>query len=189
RGRGRFEPDRKSDFATELARQSRRLRELPRLGTVEAPPQARSPGSGLQATSFVEMSSGEPIGPCALARPRSSRRRVGARVGGKGPRVRLERSAARVMELRCGGFYSNGYGAPVPEVLTAPVAYHAIILRHNFRDPRDEVRDVPPATWEDRSYPPYLCQVDRRMTDPCVRLGSIMSNRPHHWSSCLRVQE
>ncbi|RWV83088.1 hypothetical protein GW17_00055353, partial [Ensete ventricosum] len=42
-------------------------------------------------------------GPCALARPRSSRCRVGARVRGKGPRVRLERSAARVVELRSGG--------------------------------------------------------------------------------------
>ncbi|RWW75539.1 hypothetical protein BHE74_00016427 [Ensete ventricosum] len=33
------------------------------------------------------------------------------------------------------GFYSNGYGAPVPEVLTVPVAYHAVILRHSFRGP------------------------------------------------------
>ncbi|RWW39626.1 hypothetical protein BHE74_00055039 [Ensete ventricosum] len=27
---------------------------------------------------------------------------------------------------RCMGFYSNGYGAPVPEVLTVPVTYHVV---------------------------------------------------------------
>ncbi|RRT34534.1 hypothetical protein B296_00053738 [Ensete ventricosum] len=59
--RGWFEPDRKSDFTIELARESGRLRELLRLGAVAAPPQARSPGSRLQVTPFVEMSSGEPI--------------------------------------------------------------------------------------------------------------------------------
>ncbi|RZS21651.1 hypothetical protein BHM03_00054314 [Ensete ventricosum] len=62
RGRGRFEPNRKSDFATELARESGRLRELSRLGAVAAPPQAGSPGLGLQATLFTEMPSGELIG-------------------------------------------------------------------------------------------------------------------------------
>ncbi|RWW34304.1 hypothetical protein GW17_00000940 [Ensete ventricosum] len=33
-------------------------------------------------------------------------------------------------------FYSNGYGAPVPEVLTASVAYHAVVLRRSFCGPR-----------------------------------------------------
>ncbi|RRT80374.1 hypothetical protein B296_00023817 [Ensete ventricosum] len=103
-------------------------------------------------------------GPCAIARPRSSQRRVGARVEGKGPWARLERSAARVVGLR--GFYSNGYGAPVPQVLTASVAYHAVVLRRSFRGSRDEVRDVPPATGEGRSCPPYLCQVGRMTADP-----------------------
>ncbi|RZS22343.1 hypothetical protein BHM03_00055097, partial [Ensete ventricosum] len=36
----------------------------------------------------------------------------------------------------CMGFYSNGYGAPVPEVLTAPVAYHAVVLRRSLDGPR-----------------------------------------------------
>ncbi|RWW09666.1 hypothetical protein GW17_00026835 [Ensete ventricosum] len=40
--------------------------------------------------------------PCALARPRSSQRRGGARLDGKSPRVRLGRSAAGVVELRSG---------------------------------------------------------------------------------------
>ncbi|RWV87866.1 hypothetical protein GW17_00050097 [Ensete ventricosum] len=42
-------------------------------------------------------------GSCTLVRPRSCRRRVGARVGGKGSRARLERSVVRVVELRSGG--------------------------------------------------------------------------------------
>ncbi|RZR71726.1 hypothetical protein BHM03_00006861 [Ensete ventricosum] len=49
------------DFATELARQPRRLCELPRLGAVAAPPQVGSLGSGPQATPFAKMPSGEPI--------------------------------------------------------------------------------------------------------------------------------
>ncbi|RZS21877.1 hypothetical protein BHM03_00054575 [Ensete ventricosum] len=50
--------------------------------------------------------------PCALARSWSSRRRVGARVGGKEPQIRLERSAARVVGLRCKSLYSNSNGYP-----------------------------------------------------------------------------
>ncbi|RRT77520.1 hypothetical protein B296_00001413 [Ensete ventricosum] len=34
------------------------------------------------------------------------------------------------------GFYSNGYRAPIPEVITAPATYHAIVLHRSFRDPR-----------------------------------------------------
>ncbi|RRT83132.1 hypothetical protein B296_00004364 [Ensete ventricosum] len=69
-----------------------------------------------------------------------------ARLGGKGPRVRLERSAAKVVELRSGGdvsarvdrwFLQEGTGGnPVPEIFTMPVAYHAIGLRRDFRDSR-----------------------------------------------------
>ncbi|RWV79278.1 hypothetical protein BHE74_00051762 [Ensete ventricosum] len=97
--------------------------------------------------------------------------RMPSRVGGKGPQVRLERSVARVVKLRSGGdvsaqvdrwflqegqvegFYSNGYGAPVPEVLTVPVAYNVVVLHHSFRGPLGEVRGVPPATGESRSCP------------------------------------
>ncbi|RZS15369.1 hypothetical protein BHM03_00047197 [Ensete ventricosum] len=52
----------RDDFTIELARESGRLPELPRLGAMAVPPQAGSPGVGLQATPFVEMPSGEPIG-------------------------------------------------------------------------------------------------------------------------------
>ncbi|RWW39862.1 hypothetical protein BHE74_00054764 [Ensete ventricosum] len=64
------------------------------------------------------------------------------------------------------GFYSNGYGASVPEVFTAHVAYHVVVLRRSFRGPRGEVCGVPLATGEGRSCPPYLCQVSRMTTDP-----------------------
>ncbi|RRT81274.1 hypothetical protein B296_00001056 [Ensete ventricosum] len=107
--------------------------------------------------------------------------KVGAQVGEKGPRVWLERSAARVVELRCRGFYSNGYGAPVPEVLTVPVAYHAIVLRRNLRGPRGEVRDVLPAIEERRPCPPYLCQVGRMTADPPILVsGRAQSRRVGH---------
>ncbi|RWV81206.1 hypothetical protein GW17_00057399, partial [Ensete ventricosum] len=56
------------------------------------------------------------------------------------------------------GFYSNGYGAPVPEVLIALVAYYVVVLRRSFRDPRGEVRGVPPATGEGRDVD-FLCPV------------------------------
>ncbi|RWW46693.1 hypothetical protein BHE74_00047361 [Ensete ventricosum] len=36
------------------------------------------------------------------------------------------------------GFYSNGYGAPVPEVLIAPVTYHAVVLHRGFCGPRGQ---------------------------------------------------
>ncbi|RRT32724.1 hypothetical protein B296_00056752, partial [Ensete ventricosum] len=39
-------------------------------------------------------------------------------------------------------FYSNGYEAPVLEVLTAPIAYHVIVLRRGFRGPRGVISGV-----------------------------------------------
>ncbi|RWW11834.1 hypothetical protein GW17_00024532 [Ensete ventricosum] len=56
RSRDRFESDRRSDFATELAPESGRLRELPRLGAMTVPSQA-----GLLVTPFAGVPSGEPI--------------------------------------------------------------------------------------------------------------------------------
>ncbi|RWW58655.1 hypothetical protein BHE74_00034447 [Ensete ventricosum] len=78
-------------------------------------------------------------------------------------------------------FYSNGYGAPVPEVLTAPIAYHAIVLHRSFRGPRGEVRGVPTAIGEGRSCTPYLCQFDRMMADPpMLASGWAQSRRVGH---------
>ncbi|RRT53823.1 hypothetical protein B296_00031583 [Ensete ventricosum] len=129
---------------------------------------------------------------------------------GKGPRVRLKRSVVRVVGLRSGGnasarvdrwflqevqvesgpdvtpltvkgFYSNGYGASVPEVLTTPVAYHVVVLRRSFCGPRGEVCGVPPATGEGRSCPLYLCRVDRMMANPPMLVsGRAQSHRVGH---------
>ncbi|RWW63464.1 hypothetical protein BHE74_00029349, partial [Ensete ventricosum] len=82
---------------------------------------------------------------------------------------------------KCRGFYSNGYGAPVPEVLTVPVAYHAVVLRHSLRGPRGEVRGVLPATEEHRPCPPYLCQVGHMTADPPILVsGRAQSRRVGH---------
>ncbi|RWW16200.1 hypothetical protein GW17_00019927 [Ensete ventricosum] len=79
------------------------------------------------------------------------------------------------------GFYSKGYEAFVPEVLTAPVAYHVIILRRNLYGPCDEGRGVLPAIGERRSFPPYPCQFGRTTTDPpMLVLGQLQSRRVGH---------
>ncbi|RRT44884.1 hypothetical protein B296_00046624, partial [Ensete ventricosum] len=56
------ESDRRSDFATELASKSGKLRKLPRLGAMVAPPQAGPFGSGLLVTPFAGVPSWGPIG-------------------------------------------------------------------------------------------------------------------------------
>ncbi|RZS09626.1 hypothetical protein BHM03_00040725 [Ensete ventricosum] len=93
------ESDCRSDFATELALESGKLRELLRLDAMAALPQAGPPGSGLLVTPFARVPSWGPIGPCVLARPRSSRYGVGARSDGWNLRVRLGKSDAGLMEL------------------------------------------------------------------------------------------
>ncbi|RRT60621.1 hypothetical protein B296_00003505 [Ensete ventricosum] len=71
------------DFVTELAQESGRLRELPRLGAVAVPPQAGSPGLGLQATPFAGIPSGEPIGEL----PNSPEARLGRSTASGGAQV------------------------------------------------------------------------------------------------------
>ncbi|RWW14468.1 hypothetical protein GW17_00021769 [Ensete ventricosum] len=97
-------------------------------------------------------------------------RALAVRVARRAPRGAVPVDAAwsflQQFARKCRGFYSNGYGAPVPEVLTAPIAYHAIVLRRSFRGPCGEVRGVPTATGEGLSCTPYLCQFDRMMADP-----------------------
>ncbi|RRT33282.1 hypothetical protein B296_00057773 [Ensete ventricosum] len=79
------------------------------------------------------------------------------------------------------GFYSKAYEAFVLEVLTAPVAYHVIILRRNLYGPCDEGRGVLPAIGERRSFPPYPCQFGRTTTDPpMLVLGRLQSRRVGH---------
>ncbi|RRT36963.1 hypothetical protein B296_00046168 [Ensete ventricosum] len=78
------------------------------------------------------------ISPCALARPRSSQHRGGARSDGKCPRVQLGRSAAGVVELRRKGLYSNSNEVSVPEVLIFFITYHTVAPHHVVRGPCDE---------------------------------------------------
>ncbi|RWW40882.1 hypothetical protein BHE74_00053672 [Ensete ventricosum] len=146
---GAAPPGGASDFATELAQESGRLRELPRLGAVAALPQARFLGSGLQATPFVGTPSGEPIGElpnarvCKLACGRLSSELEFGRMGrapGAGLGGRL-----LVVELRLGGhrrrgLYSDSNGISVPESLIFFIAYNTAASHRAVRGPCDETR-------------------------------------------------
>ncbi|RRT48154.1 hypothetical protein B296_00024929 [Ensete ventricosum] len=78
----------------------------------------------------------------------------------------------------CRGFYSKGYEVSVPEVLTAPITYHAVILHRSLRSPCGETRGMLPATGEHRSCPPYPCQVGRMIADPPMLVsGRLQSHR------------
>ncbi|RWV91759.1 hypothetical protein GW17_00045924, partial [Ensete ventricosum] len=151
--RGRFEPDRKSDFGTELAQESGRLRELLRLGAMAALPQAGFLGSGLQATPFAGMPSGEPIGelPNCLDLASEAEESLGrdderSRVGqlefgrmGRAPGPSLG-GRLLVVELRCMGLYSDSNGVFVPESLIFFIAYHTVASHHAVRGPCGEAR-------------------------------------------------
>ncbi|RRT35029.1 hypothetical protein B296_00037363 [Ensete ventricosum] len=117
--RGRFEPDRKSDFMTELAQESGRLHELLRLGAVAALPQVGFLGSGLQVTSFAGTSSGELIGELPNCLDLASE---------------AEESLGRDDERsRVGHCDSNEIS--VPESLIFFIAYHTTVSHHAVRDP------------------------------------------------------
>ncbi|RZS08630.1 hypothetical protein BHM03_00039632 [Ensete ventricosum] len=159
--RDRFTPDRKSGFATELVQQSGRLRGLPQPGAVAAPPRVGSPGSGPQVTLFAE------IAWTWFVRPRKS---SAVTTNGAG----LDAGEGNP---GCRSFYSKGYEASVPEVLTAPVAYHALVFRRSLRGPCGEARGVHPATGECRSCPPYPCQVGRTTVDPPMLVSGRFQSR------------
>ncbi|RRT40721.1 hypothetical protein B296_00037304, partial [Ensete ventricosum] len=73
------------------------------------------------------------------------------------------------------------YEASVPEVLTVPVAYHAVVLHYSLHGPCGEARDVLPATGERRSCPPYPCQVGRTTADPPMLVsGRLQLRRVGH---------
>ncbi|RRT33198.1 hypothetical protein B296_00058345, partial [Ensete ventricosum] len=65
----------------------------------------------------------------------------------------------------CGGFYSNGYEAPVPEVLTVSVAYHLYFVTASVVLPVRCTVCLLPLGKVDLA-PPYLCQVNRTTVDP-----------------------
>ncbi|RRT61989.1 hypothetical protein B296_00024918 [Ensete ventricosum] len=87
------------------------------------------------------------------------------------PSVDLE--LGKHLFLSVADFYTSrktSYKASVPEVLTVPVAYHAVVIRRSLRGPCGEARDVLPATRERRSCPPYPYQIGRMTADPPMRL-------------------
>ncbi|RWV81998.1 hypothetical protein GW17_00056537, partial [Ensete ventricosum] len=167
-----------------------RPRELSRLGAVAALPQAGSPGSGLQATPFAKISSGEKLlclsSRCGLLskhcwfRPVcvSSPAIVSAQSWSSGRGKRAPSPAARVVELRSGGdvsarvgrwFLQEGAWAFIVMVTGHP--YLRSLLRMLLTMPSyfvvaSVVLAVRCAAGEGRSCPPYLCQVSRMTTDP-----------------------
>ncbi|RRT78617.1 hypothetical protein B296_00007194 [Ensete ventricosum] len=50
-------------------------------------------------------------------------------------------------------FYSECYKTFVPEIFTASIAYHVVVLLHTISGPRSEVRVLPAAVVACRSYP------------------------------------
>ncbi|RRT38161.1 hypothetical protein B296_00052853 [Ensete ventricosum] len=98
-----------SDFATELAQESGRLRELLRLGAMAALPQAGFLGSGLQATPFTGMPSGEPIGELPNLEFGQMGRAPGDVLGGR----------LLVVELRLGAFIATITGYPYLNLLSS----------------------------------------------------------------------
>ncbi|RWW76488.1 hypothetical protein BHE74_00015421 [Ensete ventricosum] len=65
-------------------------------------------------------------------------------------------------------FYSKGYGSFILEVLTVPIAYHAIVLRHTLHGPCSEAHILLPTAMAYRPCPPYLCYIDRMIANPSM---------------------
>ncbi|RRT53792.1 hypothetical protein B296_00033433 [Ensete ventricosum] len=63
---------------------------------------------------------------------------------------------------RCKSFYSGCYRSFVPEIFTASITYHVIVLLHTVRGPCSEARVLHVAVVACR---PYLCQVDHTITN------------------------
>ncbi|RWW44510.1 hypothetical protein BHE74_00049718 [Ensete ventricosum] len=74
-------------------------------------------------------------------------------------------------------FIVKGYEASVPEVLTVPIAYHAVVLRRTLRGPCDETSVVLPATGERQPCSSYPFQVDRTTVGPPMLVSSRLQSR------------
>ncbi|RRT72205.1 hypothetical protein B296_00024238 [Ensete ventricosum] len=62
-------------------------------------------------------------------------------------------------------FYSECYKSFVPEIFTASISYHVVILLHTIGGPCSEARVLLAAAVACRPYPLYPCQVDRMIVD------------------------
>ncbi|RWV91890.1 hypothetical protein GW17_00045787, partial [Ensete ventricosum] len=68
-------------------------------------------------------------------------------------------------------FYNECYRTFVPEIFTASIAYHVVVLLHTISGPRSEVRVLFAAVMACRPYP---CQVSRKI----VRLHACVRSAP-----------
>ncbi|RZS18262.1 hypothetical protein BHM03_00050501 [Ensete ventricosum] len=171
-----------SDFATELAQESGRLRELLRLGIMAALPQAGSPGSGLQATPFVGTPSGEPIGEL----PNLEFSRMGRAPGpGLGDRLLVVELSAGGRRRR--GLYSDSNEISVPKSLIFFIAYHTAVSHHAVRGPCGETRL--PLSDVDLAHLTCVRSAVRPLTPSCLcQAGFPMSGRPRWRANYPRAQ-
>ncbi|RWV99163.1 hypothetical protein GW17_00037948 [Ensete ventricosum] len=65
--------------------------------------------------------------------------------------------AIPLLRRGAGAFIVSATGRFVPEVLTIPIAYHAIVLHHTFRGPCNETHVLLPVVVACRPCPPYPC--------------------------------
>ncbi|RZR94400.1 hypothetical protein BHM03_00023088 [Ensete ventricosum] len=183
RSRDRFELDRRSDFATELAPESGRLRELPRLGAMAIPSQAGPPGSGLLATPFAGVPSGEPcLDMASEAEESLGRDNERSRVGS-----RRDPSDGQV---------SSVVDFATPLLHRGPGAFIVTITEYPYLNPLSSLLlTIPlhltmssvvlaarraPAGKGCRHCPPYLCQVGSMTANPFMSTSGRLpvSDRP-----------
>ncbi|RZS23979.1 hypothetical protein BHM03_00056996 [Ensete ventricosum] len=67
-------------------------------------------------------------------------------------------------------FYNECYRSFIPEIFTASIAYHVIVLLHTISGPRSEALVLPAAVVACRPYP---CQVDRTIANSMLVLGRL----------------
>ncbi|RWW82735.1 hypothetical protein BHE74_00008789 [Ensete ventricosum] len=132
-----------SDFASELAPESGRLRELPRLGAMVVLFQAGPLGSGLLATLFAGVPSGEPVELELGRMGRTSGSGAGGRLLEWWSSGRAEVSQLGLATISCKkvrGLYSESNEVSVPESLIFFIAYHTAAPHHVVRGPCGEAR-------------------------------------------------
>ncbi|RZR75501.1 hypothetical protein BHM03_00059525 [Ensete ventricosum] len=203
RGQVRSVSDYRSDFVIGLASESRKPCGLRRPEAVAALPRVGPPGSRLLVTPFAGVPPGEPIGPCALARPWLSRDGVDAQLDGWIPRILPRKSAVGVVELGSGGgtsarvgcwllqggrvgcrsFYSECCRSFIPGNLTALMAYHVVIPFHHARRLCGRLTSVVLAVRHasaDKGCRSYPCQVGCTTTDAPILASDrlLASGRP-----------
>ncbi|RWW76023.1 hypothetical protein BHE74_00015915 [Ensete ventricosum] len=84
-------------------------------------------------------------------------------------------------------FYSGCYRSFVPEIFTASIAYHAVVLLHAVHGPWGEACVLPAAAM---AYRPYPCQVGRTIAGSSMPVSGRprrRSNRPRACGSQVNI--